>query len=83
MKTKTLTIYFTLAIIVAAIVYDFYAIAVGGTEASISHMIKVWGHKYPIVPFVMGVLCGHFFWGVKTTKSLKKIDDFIKELDKE
>ena len=23
----------------------------------------VWGaHQYPILPFMLGVLCGHFFW---------------------
>lgn len=81
MKVKTLTIYVLLIAIVALIAYDFYALAAGGTSASISHLVKVWGHKYPIIPFVVGVLCGHFFWGVKQTNELKKIDEMTKDLD--
>ena len=81
MKVKTITIYFTLLIVAAAIGYDFYAIAVGGTEASISHIIKVWGHKYPIISFSLGALFGHFFWPIKSTKDTKKIDEMIRELD--
>lgn len=82
-KWKTYTLFFTLITFVVIIAYDFLAIFQGGTEASISHLIKVWGHKYPLIPFVFGLLCGHFFWGVKKTKELKVIDNFVQELDKE
>lgn len=82
MKVKTLTIYVLLVTLVGLIGYDFYAIAVGGTESSISHLVKIWGHKYPIIPFAVGILCGHFFWGVKPTKESEAIEEMVKKLDK-
>jgi len=80
MKTKNLTMIVVLAIVVLAIVYDFYAIALGGTEASISHLIIVYSHKYPLIPFLFGILCGHFFWQMKITDDMRKIDTMKKEL---
>ena len=82
-KWSVFTIYVTVIAVAAIIVWDFVAISNGGTQASISHLIKVWGHKYPIIPFSMGVLCGHFFWGVKQTKALERIGKMVKDLDKE
>ncbi len=83
MKIKQITMLIIGLVVIALIGYDFYAIAVGGTEASISHIVIVWSYKYPIIPFGMGVLIGHFFWPIKKTKSIQIINDMIKELDKE
>ena len=81
MKIKKITIYVVLFIVALGVIYDFYAIAVGGTEASISHLMKMWGHKYPIVPFAMGVLMGHFYWPIKETKEIAVINEAVKKLD--
>jgi len=80
-KWKNITIYVTILAVAILIGYDFVAIAKGGTEASISHLVKVWGHKYPIIPFVVGVLIGHFWWSVKPTKDLEEIERMVKKLD--
>lgn len=68
---------FTLVIFVIIAVYDVYAMIVGGTENSISHLIITASYKYPILPFLMGLLAGHLWWRMHDTKETKKIADFI------
>ena len=46
----------------AVIIYDVIAIEKGGTEASISAVVLRTSLKRPIVPFAVGVLCGHLFF---------------------
>ena len=46
----------------AVIIYDVIAIEKGGTEASISAVVLKTSLKRPIVPFAVGVLCGHLFF---------------------
>lgn len=42
-------------------IYEVYAIATPASGDTISEM--VWGlARFPIVPFVFGLLSGHFFW---------------------
>jgi hypothetical protein len=68
---------FTLVMFVVVAIYDVYAMIVGGTENSISHLMITWAYKYPIFPFVMGILCGHLFWRMHDTKATKSISEFI------
>ena len=69
------TTYLFIGIFIAiAIIYDIYAIYVGGTEASISSIIITWSYKFPLIPFSFGVLCGHFFWRMKSNKDTAEID---------
>ena len=79
MDIKTKTSIFTLGSIllffVVWIVYDIWAIAQGGTEASISFMMYKWAYKYPIftwaIGFSNGLLVGHFFWRIMDTSTTK------------
>lgn len=77
-KWQTYTAIISVLIVLVIAVYDVIAIAKGGTEASISHMIIVMSYKYPAVPFSFGFLCGHLFWRMSDTAATKKIRDFIK-----
>jgi hypothetical protein len=52
------------------IIWDVFAIAGGGTEASISHTFIVWSYKYPFLTYSFGVVCGHLVWRVRRTKEL-------------
>jgi hypothetical protein len=64
----------TIALMVLAFfliaLYDVIALLAGGTETTISAVIISWSKVYPILPFAFGVLMGHFFWQIDTTKEL-------------
>jgi len=79
MKAKKITVIFTMAMIVAIALYDVWAIAEGGTEASISHLLRVWGHKYPAITFAFGFTMGHLFWPITITPTLEKIQKGLKK----
>ena len=44
--------------------YDIYIRIVKGKDATLSLTIYKWSKAYPIIPFAIGVLMGHFFWGM-------------------
>lgn len=53
--------------LVAIVVFDFYIIATKGKKESISaHIIRL-SHKYPSIPFLLGMVCGHLFWSMNTS----------------
>jgi len=79
MKIKKVTSALILVIIVVIAVYDVYAINAGGTEASISHTMRVWAHSYPAFTFAMGFTMGHLFWPITITPVLQKIGNQIRE----
>lgn len=80
-KKITMLVIFIAVLGIAA--YDVYAIAMGGTEASISHTIMVWSYKYPAMTFATGFLCGHLFWRTLDTKKSNKIAANVREKDQE
>ena len=77
MNIKKLTVLFIGLVIVVAILYDVYAIYVGGTEASISSAIIVWSYNMPLIPFLAGVLCGHLFWRMRENKDTTVVIDKV------
>jgi len=52
------------------IIFDFYIIAKGGTEASISHTITTWAYNYPTFTFLCGYLMGHLFFPLTTINKI-------------
>ena len=62
MTVKQVTYIIIVATIVALGGYDIYAIIEGGAQSTISCVVINAAYKYPIIPFAVGVLCGHFFW---------------------
>ncbi len=76
---KKITSMVILLLIVIVAVYDVYAIAKGGTEASISHTLRVWAHKYIALPFSFGFVCGHLFWPISLTEKLKQLGEDLKK----
>ena len=79
MKIKKITQIVTLVlipvIILAILIFDVYAIAEGGTEASISALIINLSYKFPLLTFMIGflsgLLCGHLFWRMKSNQMTK------------
>ena len=47
---------------VLLIIWDIYAYMAGGAQPTISRVIYETSTKHPILPFIFGVLIGHFFW---------------------
>lgn len=76
--TKKLTFIGIPLIIVIILIYDVYAIKVGGTEASISSLIIASSYEMPFmvfcIGFFLGVLAGHLFWRMRPNKDTRKID---------
>lgn len=92
MKYQKITMIFSLVVVVGSLIYDGVIIAMGGTEASISHMVIEYSKEFPLIPLLCGILCGHFFWGIKMTKQhleklpfeqYSKIRMWIKEIEEE
>jgi hypothetical protein len=71
------TVIFIISTIAVIAGYDVWTISVNGLESSVSHTMIVWAYKYPIFPFVFGVVVGHLFWRMRDTPDTKKISDFI------
>ena len=70
---------FIVATIVLIAGFDFWVIIMGGTEATISHELITISYQYPMVPFCMGILCGHLFWRMPSTPKTLKIEERNKE----
>lgn len=49
---------------VSAIAYTAFARVFGGNEATISACLWEWSKAWPVIPLVIGVLCGHIFFPV-------------------
>ena len=62
MNIQKVTVMFILVIIAAIVLYDGYALIVGGTEASISFRLISWSYQHPVLPFTIGFCMGHLFW---------------------
>jgi hypothetical protein len=45
------------------IVWDIYLAAAPPTGDTISEVIRDFAYRHPIIPFAIGVLIGHWFWG--------------------
>ena len=66
------------ALIILILIYDIFAIAIGGTEASISSLLIVAAYEMPFMTFMIGffngVLVGHLYWRMKSNKDTVRID---------
>ena len=61
-----LTVLFVITLVVLVAAFDVWIIAKKGKQESISaHIIRA-SHKYPMLPFLLGILCGHLFWSMRT-----------------
>lgn len=56
----------TIVVIIISIIlllsYDTIAALLGGSNATISWITWTYAHKFPLIPFAVGFLCGHLFW---------------------
>lgn len=68
MNWRKITFLFTILSVVLILAYDGVAIYMDGTKASISYLIITSSYKFPIIPFLGGFLCGHFWWPIRQVK---------------
>ena len=59
MNAKRLTAIMLITLVFVLTIYDFVIYYFGGSEATISLVVLRSSLNYPIIPFGMGVLCGH------------------------
>ena len=51
-------------IILVVALWDCYVLYQGQQQATFSVVIYESSKKWPVIPFVLGFLCGHIFWQV-------------------
>ena len=51
-----------LTVIAIAAILDALAEAKFGPQATISYVVITLSVQYPIIPFLCGIVLGHFFW---------------------
>jgi hypothetical protein len=55
----------------ALFLYDLYALSALGWDETISVSVLQLSKKYPIVPFLAGLVCGHLFWSQEPAHEAK------------
>jgi len=53
-------------VILAILVFDVYIIAKKGRYHSVSAFLIRASYEWPMIPFLMGYVCGHLFWKMST-----------------
>jgi len=51
-----------LAALVAAFLWDWWAIVKGQPQDTVSAVILDWSQRWPVLPFFMGMAVGHLLW---------------------
>lgn len=69
MNTTPLVIFM---IFIIAGIYDFACVVFGGTGSTISAFMVKMGLSAPFPVFVIGLICGHFFFAMKPEKQEQK-----------
>ena len=59
-KNKSMTMWILLAIALVVLTYDAWACS--HKKNTVSKIVTLSGKKYLLIPFLSGLLMGHFFW---------------------
>lgn len=65
MNFRPITRWIMLSVIAALIVWDVLAYLIGGNNSTISVIITDWSYYSPWIPYLFGLMCGHFFFPAK------------------
>lgn len=71
-KNKTGIMWFMMLVVLVVIGYDAWACADRENRDTISSMVTESSKKYLIIPFIFGLLVGHFFWSQHLKNEDKK-----------
>lgn len=61
--TRRWTIGILIGVTLALIAWDVYAYVTAGGPATISDVTLDFARQHPVLPFAIGVVCGHALWG--------------------
>jgi hypothetical protein len=81
----TITALFILLTIIVIFGFDLWVILKRGKQQSVSAYIIRYSKRYPIAPFLLGIVCGHLTWSMsdfdyKTPEAMiEKCEKFIEE----
>lgn len=56
------TAWWLIAVVTLLIGYDIFAVLRWGYHGTISYDVLTAAKAYPVLPFAMGVVCGHLLW---------------------
>ena len=56
------TVWVIVSIVLVLVAYDVFIYLQAGGDATISDVTLGWAKRWTVVPFAVGVLCGHLFW---------------------
>lgn len=62
LKHKTLTMWVIFAAVLLIFVYDAWAVMQKPKRSTVSKIVTLSSKKYLLIPFLLGLLMGHFFW---------------------
>lgn len=62
------TLVFTVLTVIVIGLYDAFALATGGYEATISCLLYTYSKQQPVIPFVFGFFAGHLFFPNKEAR---------------
>lgn len=60
-----ITRFILLVVVIALIVFDIFVAADSTTGNTISEVTLSIARKHPVLPFCIGIVCGHLFWPQK------------------
>ena len=69
---QKVTSIFIISVTVLVIAFDVYVYTRGGTDATVSWAIFSVSYRHPMIPFSVGVLCGHLFWQMKPKQKINE-----------
>ena len=69
MKTTPIVV---LGLLIVAGLWDLWCVTFGGTSSTVSAFMVRLGIKSPFIAFVIGCLCGHFFFYMYPVATEKK-----------
>jgi hypothetical protein len=61
-KNKTIVMWILIALTMILVIYDAWACADKAKRDTISKIVTKSSEKYLVIPFLLGLLMGHFFW---------------------
>jgi hypothetical protein len=65
MDLPSLTDKIILGTTVALVIYNIAVGLLSGGDATISVRLQYHAARFPALPFIVGALCGHWFWAVR------------------
>ena len=63
--TKFITTVFIIATTLIVIAYDIFIVIEPSRGDTISRMLLTFSYRYPVIPWLWGILSGHLFWHLK------------------